>query len=110
MTEKSKREKFKPRLCAEIFKALSNETRLQILLMLELRPRSVNEIVDFFTLSQPTISRHLHVLKKVRLVNVERQGQKKIYSLNESTLRDHGFAFFTMFQCCAPKSAKRSKA
>ncbi|MBU1319759.1 MAG: metalloregulator ArsR/SmtB family transcription factor [candidate division Zixibacteria bacterium] len=93
--------------CASVFRALSDETRLRILLMLEARPRSVNEIVDFFLLTQPTISRHLFVLKKAGLVNVERQGQKKIYSLNESALRNDAFDYFLQFHCCS--SSKRRK-
>ncbi len=106
MASREKRDRFDPRRCAETFGALSDETRLKILQMLEVRPRSVNEIVDFFTLTQPTISRHLHVLKKAGLVDVERQGQRKIYSLNESALKQHGAGFFAMFRCCAARKGR----
>jgi len=101
MASSDKRGKFEPGPLAETFGALSDETRLRILLMLEVRPRSVNEIVDFFTLTQPTISRHLHVLRKAGLVDVERHGQRKIYSLNESALRRCGTGYFALFRCCA---------
>ena len=106
MASKEKRDQFDPGRSAEIFGALSDETRLRILMMLEVRPRSVNEIVDFFTLTQPTISRHLHVLKKAGLVNVERQGQRKIYSLNESVLKRYGAGYFAMFKCCAARKGR----
>jgi ArsR family transcriptional regulator len=103
MASREKRDQIDPGRSAVTFGALSDETRLRILLMLEVRPRSVNEIVDFFTLTQPTISRHLHVLKKAGLVNVERQGQRKRYSLNESALKQHGAGYFAMFRCCATR-------
>lgn len=101
--------KLDPKKSADVFRALSDETRLRILLMLEVQPRSVNEIVDFFTLTQPTISRHLQVLNEAGLVNVERQGQRKIYSVDESILKDHGFAYFRKFRCCSARTNKGDK-
>lgn len=101
------KEKSDSEVYAEAFRALSDATRLRILLMLEARPRSVNEIVDFFLLTQPTISRHLLTLKKAGLVTVERQGQKKIYTLNESAIRNGAFGYFLQFKCCG--SGKKHK-
>ena len=46
------------------FKALSDETRREILALLERRERNVTEIVRRFNLTQPTISRHLRVLRE----------------------------------------------
>ena len=86
-----------PKALSEIFKALSDETRLKILVMLDVRPRSVNEIVDFFTLTQPTISRHLFVLRQAGLVDVRRDGQKKVYSLNRAVLKDQCAEYFSQF-------------
>ena len=42
----------------KVFKALSDSTRRQILVLLEERHRNVGEIVGQFDLTQPTISRH----------------------------------------------------
>jgi ArsR family transcriptional regulator len=92
-----KKQDIDPKALSVIFKALSDETRLKILLMLDVRPRSVNEIVDFFTLTQPTISRHLFVLKKAGLVEVERDGQKKVYSLNHTVLKEQCAEYFSRF-------------
>lgn len=86
---------------AEIFKALADETRVKIMQMLNTRARAVNEIVDFFSVSQPTISRHLMVLRQAGLVNAKRRGQQVMYSLNEETLRDKTLSFFLGFECCA---------
>jgi len=73
---------------AAVFAALSNPTRMEIVKMLDVRPRSVTEIVDFFMLAQSTISRHLEVLRKAGIVSVSKDAQKRIYSLNPSILRD----------------------
>ncbi|PYQ57489.1 MAG: hypothetical protein DMF53_22485, partial [Acidobacteria bacterium] len=48
----------------KVFKALSDGTRQEILRLLEGNQRTVGEIVGNFNLSQPTISRHLSVLKE----------------------------------------------
>ena len=48
--------------CVEFCKTLADETRQQILVMLMEREMNVGEIVDVFTMSQPTISHHLNIL------------------------------------------------
>ena len=63
------------RRMTKVFKALSDGTRQQILQLLEEEQYSVGEIVAKFDLSQPTISRHLSVLKEADLVIDERRGQ-----------------------------------
>jgi DNA-binding transcriptional ArsR family regulator len=103
---RERRDRFDPEPIAAAFRALADETRLRILLMLEVRPRSVNEIVDLFTLTQPTISRHLLVLREAGLVNVQRDGQRKVYSLNESNLKRYGAAYFARFRCCSSKGGE----
>ena len=66
------------------FKALSDPTRRQILEMLKKGDLSVNEIASAFDISQPSISRHLSILKNADLVSDERKGQRIIYTLNTS--------------------------
>ncbi len=84
----------------KVFKALSDGTRQQILHLLEGKQRSVGEIVGEFSLSQPTISRHLSVLKEADLVVDQRQGQNVIYSLNSNALSDSMQQFFGRFSGC----------
>lgn len=86
---------------ALIFKALADETRLTIMLLLNTKARTVSEIVEFFSLSQPTISRHLLQLKQAGLVNSRRRGQQVIYSLNEEGLQAGVRDFFSAFNCLA---------
>ncbi len=88
------------RRITKVFKALSDSTRQQILHLLEQKQRNVGEIVGNFGLSQPTISRHLSVLKEADLVIDQRQGQNVIYRLNDDTLSRSMQHFFGQFSSC----------
>ena len=68
------------------FEALSDPTRRRILELLRDRERSVGELVERFTLSQPAISRHLRVLLDAGLVDVTRQGAERRYRLRPQGL------------------------
>lgn len=54
--------------------ALGDPKRLLILYALAEGPRCVNELVEVLQVSQPTVSRHLRVLRERGLVNTDRQG------------------------------------
>jgi ArsR family transcriptional regulator len=84
----------------KVFKALSDGTRQEILRLLEDQQRTVGEIVGNFNLSQPTISRHLSVLKEADLVVDQRQGQNVIYRLNDDALSTSMQEFFGQFRSC----------
>ena len=90
-----------------IFKALSDSTRLQILKIIQGRERSVNEIVDFFNLSQPTISRHLTTLANCGLLKSRRFEQQKYYSLDEESLLKLLREYFGEFECCQQFISKK---
>ncbi len=81
-------------------RALADPTRMKIMLMLEGRRRTVTEIVEFFDLSQPTISRHLQTLADAQLVRREKAGQKVYYSLNGGALGDICIGLASSFPCC----------
>ena len=72
-------------ILAAAFKAVGNPVRLQILQMLALQsdPVCACDIESMFSLSQPTISHHLRVLRKAGLVVSERRGTWIYYSINE---------------------------
>ncbi len=61
--------------------ALGDPTRVLILYALSDGPLCVSEIVEVLGFSQPTISRHLRVLRERGLVNTEREGTNIFYSL-----------------------------
>lgn len=72
----------------KIFKALSDETRRKIIIMLNERSMSAGEIANKFSQSWPTISHHLEILEKVGLIKSERNGRNIIYSLNTTVIDD----------------------
>ncbi len=69
-----------------LFKALSDETRLRIVKLLENGELCVCHLVAAVDMSQPKISFHLKVLKEAGLVKDRREGKWMHYRLNESDL------------------------
>ncbi|NLA65615.1 MAG: metalloregulator ArsR/SmtB family transcription factor [Leucobacter sp.] len=75
----------------DIFGVISDATRrdiLQLLLERQLQDAeiSVSEIVAKLELSQPTVSKHLKVLREAELVTVREEGQHRFYSLDSEPL------------------------
>ena len=70
------------------FKALSDDTRREILKLLKNGDLSAGEIAEAFSITKPSISHHLNILKQAGMVLDERQGQNIIYSLNTSVMED----------------------
>jgi DNA-binding transcriptional ArsR family regulator len=72
----------------DVFRALSDPTRREILELLRGGPRTSGEIADKFSTSWATISRHLSVLKDAGLILAERNGQHIVYELNTTVFQD----------------------
>ncbi len=70
-------------LHASVCQALGDPKRLMILYALHERPRNVTSLAADLELPQPTVSRHLQVLRERSLVSSERDGASVIYSLSE---------------------------
>lgn len=70
------------------FQALANPYRREIIKMLKWKNMSAGEIADHFNISQPSISRHLDVLKRAEIVTSERRSNQIIYSLNLSVMQE----------------------
>ncbi|MGY5452440.1 metalloregulator ArsR/SmtB family transcription factor [Agarivorans sp. MS3-6] len=67
----------------EVFKQFSDNTRLQILMLIEDEQRlCVNQLCFALQESQPKISRHLALLRECQLLSTTRQGQQVFYHLN----------------------------
>jgi len=71
-----------------LFKALSDETRREILKILSERDMTAGEIADRFQKSWPTISYHLEILKQAELITEEKRGKYIIYSLNTTVFQE----------------------
>lgn len=72
----------------EVYKALTDKSRRKILELLKNEDMTPGEINLHFHFSAPTLSHHLDVLKKARLVISDKQGQYIYYSLNISVFED----------------------
>ena len=71
-----------------MFKALSDPTRREILDKLKEKDLTAGEIADYFSISKPSISHHLTILKVAGLITQEKKGQFIYYSLNTTVLQD----------------------
>lgn len=69
-----------------VFDLLADETRREILTFLRDAPGgvSVGDIVDKLGVSQPTVSKHLRVLREGGLISVREEGQRRFYSLERA--------------------------
>lgn len=82
--------------CTEFCKALADDTRQQILQMLLDEELCVSDITDAFSMSQPTISHHLSVLRQLGLVTSRKEGKQVFYTANRDNL----------VECCGMLMAK----
>ncbi len=73
---------------AEVFTALADQTRRQIFEALREKPKSVAELAEGQPVSRPAVSQHLKVLESARLVSVEPQGNRRLYSIKRDGLDD----------------------
>ena len=69
-------------------KALADPTRREILELLKNRRLSAGEIVEHFSVTGASISRHLSVLKEADLIRETREGKFIYYDLNASVLEE----------------------
>ncbi|MGO3554203.1 MAG: ArsR/SmtB family transcription factor, partial [Microbacterium gubbeenense] len=77
---------------ADIFDVIADSTRREILQVLLSRDQltedgtSVSQIVGELTVSQPTVSKHLKVLREAGLVTVREDGQHRYYRVDQTPL------------------------
>ena len=70
------------------FTAVADPARRQILELLRVRERPVNELVERVGLSQPGVSKHLRVLREAGLVRVRPEGRRRLYELRAEPLAE----------------------
>jgi len=71
------------KICPKCFGLIGEGTRMQIVQYLRKKPNNVKEIARLFSLTQPTISHHLKVLKKIGMVFSKKSGREIYYFLNK---------------------------
>jgi ArsR family transcriptional regulator, arsenate/arsenite/antimonite-responsive transcriptional repressor len=72
----------------DVFRALSDPTRREILRLLQSRDMTAGEIAERFPLAKSTLSGHFNVLKHAGLIVTERQGATIVYSLDSSAFEE----------------------
>ena len=74
-------------ICFRFFTNLANPTRLDALEQLMQKPMSVNDLAESLGQEQSMVSHNLKPLLECNLITVKREGKKRIYMVNEDTIR-----------------------
>jgi DNA-binding transcriptional ArsR family regulator len=72
---------------ADVFNAVAESNRRQILDALLVGERAVGALVDDLSMSQPQVSKHLRVLSDVGLVSARAEGRRRLYRLEPTNLQ-----------------------
>lgn len=72
----------------DVFKALSDPTRREILRVLRSRDYTAGELAERFPLSKSTLSGHFNVLKAADLIQQQKTGTTITYSLNTTVFQE----------------------
>jgi DNA-binding transcriptional ArsR family regulator len=72
---------------SDVFNAVAEPRRREILTLLVLKELPVGDIVTALRVDQPSVSKHLRVLRDVGLVRVRRNGRHKLYRTNAQGIR-----------------------
>ena len=87
------------------WKAVADDSRRQVLLLLKDEEKTPSEIATHFDFSLPALSTHLKVLKDAGLVNERRDGKNRYYSVNRESMSEM-MRFFDLFWDDRLKSLK----
>lgn len=71
---------------ADVFSAVAEPRRREILEALARGEQSVNQLADALQMAQPQVSKHLQVLKQVGLVGLRSDGRRRLYALEGKRL------------------------
>jgi ArsR family transcriptional regulator len=88
-----------------VWKAVADDSRRQVLLLLKSRERTPSEIATHFDFTLPALSTHLKVLRDAGLVSERREGQNRYYSVNRESMSEMT-KFFDLFWDDRLKSLK----
>ena len=72
----------------EVLVALADPTRRTIFERLRSRPHTVGELAELVDVRQPTVTQHLQILRRARLVTDRRDGTRRFYSASREGLAD----------------------
>ncbi len=92
----------------EVFRALSDPTRREILRLLKRSDMTAGELAERFPLAKSTLSGHFNVLRHARLVVSERRGTTILYSLNLSAFEEAMAAVLELLETRRTRKERRS--
>lgn len=72
----------------DVFKAMADPTRREILMLLKKEEMTVSEIAEHFDVSMASISQHLKILTNADLVRFQKKGKYVYYQLHASVVED----------------------
>jgi DNA-binding transcriptional ArsR family regulator len=72
----------------DVFSALANPVRREILVRLRRGPRAANKLAQGFSIGRPAVSEHLQVLRKAGLIREEPRGRERYYHLDPRPLSE----------------------
>lgn len=77
-----------PKIERDVFSAINDPTRREILTLLSGGARPVSALSEHFRISRPAVSKHLRVLRELGLVQEKRSGRERVYSLSATPLQE----------------------
>jgi ArsR family transcriptional regulator, arsenate/arsenite/antimonite-responsive transcriptional repressor len=92
----------------EVFHALSDPTRREILRLLRKRQMTAGEIGDCFSIARSTLSGHFNVLKHAGLIVAEKNGTSIVYSLNVSAIEQLVGTVMNLLDVGKPRKGSKS--
>jgi DNA-binding transcriptional ArsR family regulator len=94
----------------DFVKAMADEMRQRILMLLREREMNVGELKDHFPVTQPTISHHLALLRRANLVTARHDGRQTFYRANPICVAECCREILTRFNISSPvKKRKRAR-
>ncbi|MCM3718079.1 ArsR/SmtB family transcription factor [Fictibacillus phosphorivorans] len=72
----------------DVFKAIADPTRREVLRLLSESERPISEIADHFDMSRTAVTKHLNILKEAELISGRKEGREKIYQLHPEPLTE----------------------
>ncbi len=79
-------------------KAMADETRQRILILLQAGEMNVSELHAHFATTQPTLSHHLAVLRQANLVMARHEGRQTFYCANQACVSECCIELLTQFK------------
>lgn len=82
----------------DVFKAIADPTRRQILRLLRDGSKTAGELAEAFDITKASLTYHFNTLKAADLIRSERRGQHQVYSLNTSVFEDMATLLMELFE------------